>query len=260
MTDSPAAPSGGANAGEGGTPDSVVLSTGQTVHLPLELSATVTGGAFTASLGGVRELLPEGLAPVRVAPDRGAVVVLSVAYDAVGVDGLDPYDEVGVIVPAAEGRGLSASRRSAFTSPGGYVWHLPVTTEPACALGVDVWGYPKTVAEIDHESVDGRRRTTLREDGDHVLTLTVDRPRTVGTSLSASSYTVHEGRLLREPVSLFGRVGVWPLTRGATLELGDHWRADRLRSLSIGGRALARLYADVEGRIGPGVPVVADEG
>ncbi len=50
--------------------------------------------------------------------------------------------------------------RTADTRFGSYVWSLPVTTEPARALGDEIC-YPKTVANIGHHDNTTRRETTV---------------------------------------------------------------------------------------------------
>ncbi|MFB6157551.1 MAG: acetoacetate decarboxylase family protein [Haloferacaceae archaeon] len=225
----------------------VTLSTGHEVTLPLRAEARVAGAAFAASRSAVAGRLPPGLSPVRVAPGRAAVLLLAVDYRRVGVPGLDSYDEFGVVLPAtlssAPGRGL-----------GGYVDALPVTTEPARALGVEVWGYPKSVAEIDVEH--GRRtRATVRVDGERVVTLVVRRPRTITTGVRARSYTTRDGRLLAERVRLFGSVGAWPLSRAAAVDVGDGPRVADLRALDLGERSLLRLAGDGAVTVGRGVAV-----
>ncbi|WP_222844893.1 acetoacetate decarboxylase family protein [Haloplanus rubicundus] len=228
----------------GGTDGAVeTLSTGHRVELPLSTTARARGVVLPASRSGVRSILPESLRPVRVTPTRAAVTFLSVAYDRIGGSDIDPYDEFGVLFPAvpADAPPVSAIRRV-----GGYVDFLPVTTEPARALGVEVWGYPKAVADITHRERGATRRTTVTVDGEGFVALSVDRPPTVETCLSSASYTTMDGRLLRERLTVDGRVGAWPASGAFSVTLGDHPRADRLRRLDVGDRAILRVAADVE--------------
>lgn len=245
-----------------GTPDdpgdepSVPLSTGQTVDLPLETQATVLGAAFSAPTDGVGALLPDELRPLRATPTgNAAVVLLSVEYHHVGVPGIEPYDEFAVVVPAVPDVSDVAVESSDDAPVGGYVWYLPVTSNPARALGVDVWGYPKTVADVAHEDVGSRRRTTVTVDGERFVELSVDRPPSVGLSVEASSYAGDGGDLQRIPAAVDGDLGGWPLSSAVSLTFGDHDRAGPLRDLDLGGRALARV--SFEGRVTfhEGVPV-----
>jgi len=230
----------------------VTLSTGHTVRVPLALSARITGAVFPAPLDRVATLLPDRLRPLRVTPRRGAVTVLSVAYDRIGDDAMPPYDEVSVQIPAVE--------RSATTVPvlsglractSGFVWTMPVTTEASVALGREVWGYPKTVGEISTDRGQSRTQTTVDIDGQRLLALTVDRPPRIALGLSGYTYTEFEGALVREETGIRGKIGGWPWSGQATLELGDHPLAERLADVEIGPTAVLRLAADCRFTIGP---------
>jgi hypothetical protein len=231
----------------GGTDGAVeTLSTGHHVELPLSTAARIRGVVLPASRSAVRSLLPDGLRPVRATPTRAAVTFLSVAYDRIGGCDIEPYDEFGVCFPAVP-EGRPATRPSALArGVGGYVDFLPVTTDPARALGVDIWGYPKVVADVEHRDSGATRHTTVTVDGQRFLDLAVDRPPVVETHQSSSSYTTLDGDLLCERLTLDGRIGAWPASRAFSYALGDHPRAERLRSLDIGDRALLRVAADAE--------------
>lgn len=146
------------NSVGGTTNGSTTLMTGETVELPLSTDAAITGVVFGASRQGVQKLLPEGLTPIRVAPGRAAVTFLCVDYHRIGAGEFAPYNEFGILLPAVYGSKSAVPLLSAFTrGVGGYVWYLPVTTESARALGVDIWGYPKEVGDITFDD-DGTRR------------------------------------------------------------------------------------------------------
>lgn len=231
--------------GEGST----TLSNGRVVAFPVGYEADVTGVVAVADYDALDRVIPERLRPVRVGRQAGLVTLAGIDYARIG--DFDPYGEFAVIVPASrhnvDGVPLSAG------TVGGWVHWLPVTTEPARLLGVDGWGYPKSVAEIDFETLaddaggggrDGSghptRRCRVAVDGERVLTLTVDTGRTLPVDTSATSYTEHEGRLLATAVDLAGPVGARPLDSGVHLTLGSHGRADDLRTLGVGGRLLGR--------------------
>lgn len=240
---------------DGTTAGPVTLSTGETVELPLSTDATMTGVVLSASRERVQELLPEGLTPIRAVPGRAAVTFLCVDYHRIGAGEIAPYNEFGILVPAVHGSITTVPLASAFTRSGGYVWYLPVSTEPARALGVDIWGYPKEVGEITFADDGTRRRTTVTVDGQRVITLEIERPPTLDLHVSSSSYTVKDGMLLREPLELDGGIGVWPFSSRVSYKLGDHPRAERLQQLDLGSRALLRFHADAEFIIHPGEPV-----
>nr|WP_101351375.1 acetoacetate decarboxylase family protein [Haloarcula taiwanensis] len=227
--------------------DRVRLSTGHEVTLPLVTEATVAGAVLPARYDVAASLLPEGLTPVRATARRAAVVLLCVEYHRIGDDAMSPYDEFAVAIAATpDGRRpplLPLLTRAA----GAYVWSLPVTTEPARALGDEIWGYPKTVADIDHRDDATGRETTVVEDGDRVATVRIDWPRTWERRERIASYAVREGRLERTPVAFQGKLGAAPLSGRVAVAPGDHERADTLRALDLGTRSVLRFSLD--GRI-----------
>jgi hypothetical protein len=237
---------------------SETLSTGHEVDLPLSTHATMTGVVLSASPKAVSELLPTGLTPIRVTPGRAAVTFLCVDYDRIGHNSnITPYNEFGVLIPAVHDDSRTLPYVSVLTrGVTGYVWHLPVTSEPAKALGVDIWGYPKEVAEITHDDDGSTRHTSVHLDGQHLIDVTVDRPPTFSQTDSGVSYTTKDGHVLREELKLDGDIGVWPYSSSISYTLGDHPRAERLQELDLSERALLRFAANTEfvihegGRVG----------
>jgi hypothetical protein len=236
---------------------SETLSTGHQVDLPLSTDATMTGVVLSASPEAVSELLPRGLTPIRATRNRAAVTFLCVDYDRIGHDaGITPYNEFGILLPAVpEGSG-TLPYVSVFTQGvSGYVWYLPVTSEPAKALGVDIWGYPKEVADITHDDDGSTRHTSVNVDGQHLIDVTIDRPPTFSQHDTGVSYTTKDGSLLREKLENDGEIGVWPYSSKLSYTLGDHPRAERLKELDLSDRALMRFAADVEFVIHEGEPI-----
>lgn len=233
------------------------LSTGHRVEVPLTTEATMTGAVLSADRRAVREYLPDGLRPVRLTATRAGVTLLCVEYHRIGRGtGITPYNEFGVLLPAVHGSREPLPYVSILTrGVGGYVWYLPVTTEPARALGAEIWGYPKEVADITHEDDGSERRTVVDVDGQRFIEVAIDRPPTVRWRDSSSSYTVRDGQVLREELALDGEFGGWPYGGGVSYTLGDHPRAEMLRSLDIGDRPLLRFAAETEFVIGEGTPV-----
>jgi NAD(P)-dependent dehydrogenase (short-subunit alcohol dehydrogenase family) len=246
--------SGRSNSGDGLTR----LSTGHEVSVPLSTEASISGTVLSASAAGVDSLLPDSLQPVEVAPGRGAITLMGVDYSRIGDGEIDPYNEVAMMVPAVP---ENASSRLPLLSAlsgdiGGYVWQLPVTTEPACALGREIWGYPKSVAEIDISTDDGVTRTRLTVDDQRVLSLAVERPPTQSRSVSLSSYTLLDDSLCKTELTLAGELGGRPLSSRVGWVFGDHPWGQTLASLEIGSRPLARFGGDCEFTIG--APQVVD--
>ena len=233
------------------------LSNGRVVEFPVDYSADVAGVVAVADFDALDSVTPDRLRPVRVGLRAGLVVLAGIDYRRVG--DFEPYGEFAVIVPVSR-HNLDGVPLSSGTI-GGWVHWLPVTTEPARLLGVDGWGYPKTVADIAFETVAGdtetegqqqegrrTRRCRVAVDGQHVLTLRVEIGRTLSVDTSATSYTERDGRLVATTVDLAGAMGVRlagamgvrPLDSGVHLALGSHDRADDLRNLGLGRRLLGR--------------------
>jgi len=235
--------------------DRVRLSTGHEVTLPLVTETTVAGAVFSARYDVAESLLPDGLTPVRTTARRAAVVLLCVEYHRIGDDAMAPYDEFAVMV-AATHEGWRPPLLPLLTrAAGSYVWSLPVTSEPARALGDEIWGYPKTVADITHRDDATRRETTVVEDGDRVATVGIDWPWTWERRESIESYAVREGQLERTPVVFQGKLGAAPLSSRVDVDLGDHERADTLRSLDLGTRSVLRFSLEGQITYGAGRPV-----
>jgi hypothetical protein len=229
------------------------LSTGQTVSLPLDLSCTFGGTIVPARRGRLDAHLPPSLSPVAIAPAIGCVALVGIRYHRVGDDsGIDPYDEFAVIVPAVSGSRTRLPLAELFDGEtGGYVHWLPVTTDAAVALGRELWGYPKELAQIAVTDAPRAVRTVVR-DGDSSgerVRLEVSRPR-IGVPLAGLtvwSYTSREGSVIRARMRLRGELSIGSPV-GTRLELASElaselglWRRPLL-SL-VGSRARATLGA-----------------
>ena len=239
------------------SPDSVVLSTGTTVTLPVEYHKwTMATAAFPVPIRQLRELLPNQLSPLRLLPRKGAVVMFSAEYQDAGP--LDAYNEVGIMIPALHESDPGQWGLSPLSLLGlgrsyvkAHVQYLPVTTEEARSLG-DIWGYPKEVAEVNIEDSGRTRRVSVCSDGEHVLTFEVDHARTRQQSVDLYPYTGQQGAI-RARIETQGEYAIRPLSNRASYTLGDHPQADILHSLDIGERPLSRVYAtNIESRFHSG--------
>ncbi|MDS0297909.1 acetoacetate decarboxylase family protein [Halogeometricum sp. S1BR25-6] len=244
---------------ESGGTGPIPLSTGETVTLPLSTEATMLGAAFAVPRRQVAALLPDELRPMRVtARGKSAVTFLSVEYHRIGDGQIDPYDEFAVVLPAVHESTTTVPYLSALTRPSGYIWYLPVTTEPAKALGVDVWGFPKVVADITHADDGARRRTTVTVDGDRFITFETRRPPSMATRKNGHVYAVKDDELRRVPTEVVGEIGAWPFSDEVSVTFGEAHRAEPLRELDIGDRALARVSVEGEAWFYPGEPPFAE--
>ncbi|WP_135663104.1 acetoacetate decarboxylase family protein [Halorhabdus rudnickae] len=236
--------------------DSITISTGHTFELPVTLSATIAGALFAADRADVAALLPSGLEPVEMRADRAAMTVLVVRYDRVGSETIPPYDEVGVLFPAVEAGTRTVPYLSLLRRPvSGYVYTLPVTTEPARAFGVDIWGYPKLVADIDVTDAGRTRDATVTTEEGTLLSVSIRRPSTVPARLSGYNFTVRGDELLREPTTMCGRVGAWFGGSHGSFSFGEHPIGRELNGVDVAESPLLRMAGDCEFTIGEGKPI-----
>ena len=153
---------------------------GQSGRLPVfYYDGTAQTAVFPARLRELRKLLPDPrFVPARLAPGLGALAVTCFEYRDTDIG---PYNELAISVVLNEppfasnlpGRALLAGMRRRQLHA--WVQHLPVTTEVARAAGVELYNYPKFLAEIAFEQSAARRVCHLAEDGEAILTLSGER-------------------------------------------------------------------------------------
>jgi hypothetical protein len=123
-----------------------------------------------------------------------------------------------------------------------YVWRLPVTTRLANDAGIQMWGLPKTIEELEFEVSGGRASFDLCMEGRKVLSYSVralgNRSQPRGTS---AVYSIFEGaphvtHLSHEYRDMGVRLG------GGELCLGDHPAATQLRGLGLPRRPLVSSW------------------
>lgn len=230
---------------------SVRLSTGHRVPLPLECRCSFSGAVVTAAADALRTALPPDCAPIRIGPNTGLVSLVGITYHA--IDPFEPYREFGAIVPTVRSPRIDWPLAGALTgAAGGYVHWLPVTTEASVALGTEVWGYPKEVAEIAVRETDAGRRVTVDRDGERLLGLSVAATREISVTRTLDSYVAPEGAAETVPVTIDGTVGVGG-GGPVALSFGGGVPTGPLGELGLRRRAIARFSGtDVRARIHAG--------
>ena len=224
-----------------------VSPSGERVELPiryLDLSALM--GVFTASAEKLQALLPsKRLKPALLTPGRGVVSFAAFEYrELIDWPG---YNEFGISIPVLYEPNVNIPALPLlgpqwFKTYGLYVRHLPVTTEQARDGGIEIWGFPKFVAEITFEDTGESLRCQLRAEGQDIIALEGKKLPTGPRSMDWPTYTVKDGELLKTRFQVQGEIGVSMLRGGATYTLGDHPIADELRSLDIGDSAVQLMY------------------
>ena len=215
-----------------------------TVKVPIFYQDTTSMNAvFTASTERVAELLPDrDLHPVELRRGR---CLLSVAAFEYRRSGLGPYNEVAIAAPVTFGRravrvleAVAAVVRHAFTL---HILQLPVTTELGRAGGVELYGYPKFLADIIFTRGERRLACTLAEGGARILALAGDDLGRYGPKrLHVTTYSMKGETLLRTAIEFDDLEFAETLRRSAaTLELGsEHRLARQLAALDLDPRPL----------------------
>lgn len=200
---------------------------------------------FLTPLEKVTSLLPsDRLFPVRILPGRAVTAIIFYEYRD---SDIGPYNEmligfpVTIDKPAPLGLGMLTAEQKGASA---YIWHLPVTTEIARDLGIDVAGYPKILSNITIDADSGWLRCRTEAAGQHVLTLSVRQPRTklVERRWPLDAITVKEQKVQRIPAVMnLRKLGGSLRSSDAKLETGDHPIGREVAALGL-GRALAIRY------------------
>lgn len=222
---------------------------------------TSLAAAFTASTDRVRKFLPHReMKPVELYPGRCLVVFMAFEYRK---SDLGPYNEFSIAVGVTFGKAPipAATFAAQFfrRSLSAYIWQLPVTTELARAGGVDFYGYPKFIADIDFQREPGRVRCTLAEKGRDILALGGDvLPTGEGKRIEYTTFSIKDGMPLRTRILVNPVEFAQTMNReAARLEIAsDHPVCRDLKSMDLGEKPLLYQYSPVaEAVLFAGVPV-----
>jgi hypothetical protein len=222
---------------------------GREVTLPVVVRDASSGAAtYLVSAAAARRLLPgPELDVVELLPGRALLVIACIDYRD---NDLGDYNEVSLALfvrrrretPGIQylGAALGLARNRIAT----YIHRLPVDQPFTCEAGRGIWGFPKTVEQIDFEDVGSRRRCRLVMGGRHVLTLRMPRggTRTLRDA-PMETFSYIDGALHRTRF-VSGAEGVGIHVGSAELELGEHPVADELRALGLPRRALMTVWME----------------
>jgi hypothetical protein len=202
---------------------------------------------YTAATAGVRRLLPlPDMHPVEISMGRALVAFTAFEYRKTDID---PYNEFSISFPMTFRKkgipGLTVLKMMAQRCFTAYVWQLPVTTEIARRGGVDLYGYPKFLADIVFQRDAGALTCALSEGGEKILTLK-------GRNLPTTAEKVNRFRTysVKDGVPLVANVYMNPLKfgksmdgRAAQLTLGDrHEIAQTLGGLKLSDKPVFFQY------------------
>jgi hypothetical protein len=224
---------------------------GQAIKLPIFYQDVLSMTAsFTASTKAVKKYLPHpDMKPIEFFPGRCMVAFTAFEYRKCDID---PYNEfsISVLIKFKKTQipffsAISQLIRRTYST---YVWHLPVTTEVARVGGVELYGYPKFIADIDFKKDDSWVQCDLSEKGQKILSLRGQVLETSpGKRLRYITYTI------KDNVPLVTNVFVNPIefaqsrdSAAAQLEIGtDHPICKELRSIDLGEKSQQYMYSPV---------------
>jgi Acetoacetate decarboxylase (ADC) len=228
--------------------EQVKLSNGVRIGLPVRYyDWSGIMAHFPVPTAALKKLLPTNkLKPVQLVPGTAILSLAAMEYRQIA--DVAPYNEFGIMVPVlyeptVNILGLPLLFPHWFKRFGLYVHHLPVTTQSAYDFGVEIWGYPKIIAQISFEETNQSRRCRLQAEGKDIVTLEIKKMATKAGAMNYYTYTVKDGQLLMTKIQAQGQIGIARFRGGAAYTLGDHPIAEKLRALGLGETAVERLYA-----------------
>ncbi len=223
------------------------LIQGRTVSMPCIVrdacSATAT---WLVSARAARALLPgPELEIAEVLPGRGLLSIACIDYRD---NDLGDYNEVSIaffVRKRGDKKGVPYFGAVVDMMRGQlptHIIHLPVNQSFTCEAGRTIWGFPKTVDEVDFDTSGERARCVWNKDGHKVLR--IDMP--IGGARdfpeqALCTYSYIDG-VLHETPFVSSAEGLGIVMRGAEIELGAHPIADELRSLGLPKPALMSMW------------------
>jgi len=183
--------------------------------------------AYTAYKNEVLEIMPsERLSPITPWPGRAMVVLTAFNYFDTSIGA---YGEFSVGAPCF-------IRHQGKLLAGMYIHRLPVTEDIARVGGIELWGYPKFLAEMEFENTGEAHGVRMSEGGKLVLELRVNKAGAgFGMTLPISTFTVKEGDIIH--TRLMTQATLRPSVQGlARLRTGEHWMGEELAGLGLSAR------------------------
>ena len=116
-------------------------------------------------------------------------------------------------------------------------------TQIAYDAGVEIWGLPKFIAQIEFEETRNQRRCVLQADAKEILTLEVaNRDRDLKSeTYDFQTFSMKDKMLLKTPVHSCGQVWASRKADSASLHLGNHPVSEELRALKLNTKPLKTI-------------------
>ncbi len=222
---------------------------GRTVTLPCDVRDASSGTVmYMVPAAQAQRLVPEAFEVLEPAPGLTQMSLLMVDYRE---NDLGDYNEVGIIF-------FVKPRGASDDEAGTYIYQLPVNQGFTCEAGCKIWGFPKSVQEIDIDYAGDSATCKLVMQGQHVFTLTLPRggsdetPDTPSTAYTLIDGIPHTNQFTRGATGEQTRPG----GEGVRLVLGDHPLAEELRSLGLPKDPILSNWTEhMRGSFGPSIPL-----
>lgn len=200
---------------------------------------------FVVDARAAQQLIEEtGFEIAEIAPGRGILAFTCVHYtdtdcgvyeetaQAFFVRRLDSRGSFLNSVPGV-GRYLSTWRDFLSGHVASYTWRLQVTTRLSQQCGLQMWGFPKEIADIEFEQANGRLRCSLRMEDRPVFDFSMKASGSKSPApITSPVYSIYQGAPHVSHLTQSYRETGYALG-GAKIVLGDHPLADALRSLGL---------------------------
>ena len=222
---------------------------GREVTLPVVVrDASSVAATYLVAAEGARRLLPgPELDVVELLPGKALFSLACIDYRD---NDLGDYNEVSLAFFVREKRAparlpyVATAFDLARNRIATYIHRLPVDQSFTCEAGRGIWGFPKSVEQIDFSDSGDRRQCRLAVGGVHVLTFSAPRGGTrVLADMPMTTYSYIDG-VLHKTTFVAGATGVGIRLGGAELSLGDHPIASELRSLGLPRRPLMTVWME----------------
>lgn len=212
---------------------------------------------YSAPYKNVERLMPsKELRPVTLFPGRAGVMLCAYRYKDIAE--VKPYNEWSINIPVQYGRKsliplLPAVEPGLFKNAGSYVHVMPVTSDEVYYLGVDLYGFPLSVGDIDYTMKGDFLTATYIDNGRHVITMNMRSIPTKPLHMKNVIFTYRDGIMNRFVFEFVGNIGIKVFgsrskRTAASFALGDHPIAEEIRELELGRTPVALVYSDhIEG-------------
>ena len=204
----------------------------------------------------IETFLPEKLKPVLFSPGKALISFGTLQYP--NVSSIEPYDEFLISIPVQYDPIINIPFLPMIWNPffvndviykkgASWIVHLPVTTEESCAVGKEIWGFPKVVRKMEFSEDEHWKKCILIDGEEEVLTLEIKKHRVsiLRKDFEYASFTEKDGLLLRTIISANGNYGIKILFgTKAKLTFGKGDIADQMKQLDLSVNPVQTFFAE----------------